>query len=279
MAGQRVVRRGRRGSAGKRIGAAVGAVALLVALGALARFGPLRDAAAAILSPPQAFLRSLTAGVRLSGENARLREAAASLALENFRLREAEVENARLRRLLEFEAASWFRLQPAAVVARDAGRFGRSVKVSRGRGAGVRENMPVVNHEGLVGKVIEVDAGASYVQILADPDCRVSALVQRTRVPGILGWDPGEGMRLLDVPHHADVEVGDLVVTSGLGEIFPKGILVGRVERVAYEEGHLFRRIEVRPFVDFSHLEEVFIITGVVDRETQGPRPSWRSGG
>jgi rod shape-determining protein MreC len=82
----------------------------------------------------------------------------------------------------------------------------------------------------------------------------------------------------LDVPHHADVEEGDLVVTSGLGEIFPKGILVGRVERVAYEEGHLFRRIEVRPFVDFSHLEEVFVITGVVERDQQGPKPSWGGG-
>jgi rod shape-determining protein MreC len=278
VAGQRVVRRGKRGSGWRRIAAAVGAVVLLALLGVLARMGPLRDLTAALLSPPQAFLRSLTAGVRLSRENARLREAAVDLALENFRLREAAVENARLRRLLDFQAASWFRLQPAGVLARDAGRFGRSIKVSRGRGAGIRENMPVVNHEGLVGKVVEVGAGASFVQVLADPDCRVSALVQRTRVPGILGWDPGEGLRLLDVPHHADVEEGDLVVTSGLGEIFPKGILVGRVERVAYEEGHLFRRIEVRPFVDFSHLEEVFVITGVVERDQQGPKPSWGGG-
>lgn len=275
MAGQRVVRRRRRGSAWRRIAAAVGAVVLLVLLGAVARMAALRDVAGAVLSPPQSLLRSLTSGVRLPGENARLRASATRLALENFSLREAEIENLRLRRLLEFEAASWFRLEAAAVLARDAGRYGRSLKISKGRAAGLRENMPVVNHEGLVGKVIEVDAGSSFVQILQDPDCRVSALVQRTRVAGIMAWDPGEGARLLDVPHHADVEVGDLIVTSGLGEIFPKGILIGRVERVAYEQGHLFRRIEVQPFVDFSHLEEVFIVTGLVDREPQGPRPAW----
>jgi rod shape-determining protein MreC len=275
VAGQRVVRRGRRGSAGKRIVAAVGAVGLLVLLGALARMGVLRDVTAAILSPPQSLFRFLISGARMGSENARLRDAAARLALENFALREAELENVRLRTLLDFKAASWFQLEPAAVLARDAGRFGRALKISKGRGAGLGVNMPVVNHEGLVGKVIEVDAGSSFVQILRDPDCRVSALVQRSRVAGILAWDPREGVRLLDVPHHADVEVGDLIVTSGLGEIFPKGILVGRVESVTFEEAHLFRRIEVEPFVDFSHLEEVFVITGLVDREPQGPRRAW----
>jgi rod shape-determining protein MreC len=268
-------RRSRSGSVGRRIGAVLGALLLLLILGSVARIAIFRDVATAILTPPQALLRSISSGVRLPAENARLRRAAARLALENFALREAGIENARLRRMIEFSAASQFRLEPAVVIARDAGRFGRALKVARGARAGIRLNMPVVNDEGLVGKVIEVDRDAAFVQPLLDPDCRVSAHVQRTRAAGILLWESGSGLRLADVPHHADVEVGDLVVTSGLGEIFPKGILIGRVTAVAYDEGHLFRQIDVEPFVGFSRLEEVFIVTGTQERPALGPPAAW----
>lgn len=267
----RVVRRSREGNFRKRLVAGLGAVLLLFALGAVARIPVVRDVAAALLTPAQAILRSLTAGARLPAENARLRRAAARLALENFALREAGVENARLRRLIDFAEASWFRLEPAVVVARDAGRFGRALKVSKGTRSGVRANMPVVTHEGLVGMVVETAPTASYVQTIEDPDSRVSALVQRSRAAGILVWEAGSGARLVDVPHHADVEAGDLVVTSGLGEVFPKGIRIGRVTSVAHEEGGLFRKIGVEPFVDVSRLEEVFVVTGVQERTALGP--------
>lgn len=269
--GHRGVRRSRGGSIGRRIAAVAVALLVLLFLGSIARIALFRDVATAVLTPPQALLRSITSGVRLPSENARLRRAAARLALETFARREAEHENIRLRRMLDFEAASWFRLEPAVVVARDAGRFGRVLKIAKGSRGGIRANMAVVNHEGLVGKVIESERNASFVHTLEDPDCRVSGLVQRTRATGILVWETGLGARLVDVPHHADVEVGDLVVTSGLGEIFPKGILIGRVTAVAFDEGHLFRKIDVDPFVRFARLEEVFIVTGMQEREPLGP--------
>ena len=237
----------------------------------------LRDVASAVLTPPQALFRSVTAGVRLPSENARLRSAAARLAMENFALREGAIENARLRRLLDFEAASGFRLEPAVVVARDAGRFGRALKIAKGSRSGVRVDMPVVNHEGLVGRVVEAGRDAAFVQTLEDPDFRASALVQRTRAVGILEWDAAGGARLVDVPHHADVEAGDLVVTSGLGEIFPKGILIGRAARVSFDEGHLFRKIDMEPFVNFALLEEVFVVMGPATKSPLGP-PSDASG-
>jgi rod shape-determining protein MreC len=248
---------------------------VLLFLGSVARIALLRNVANAVLTPPQALLRSVAAGVRLPSENARLRRAAARLAVENFALREAGVENARLRRLLDFSAASGFRLEPAAVVARDAGRFGRALKIAKGSRSGVRVDMPVVSHEGLVGRVVEALGDAAFVQTLEDPDFRASALVQRSRAVGILEWEAGRGARLANVPHHADVEQGDLVVTSGLGEIFPKGILVGRVDRVSYDEGHLFRKIEVDAFVKFGLLEEVFVVMGPADRAPLGPRAEW----
>jgi rod shape-determining protein MreC len=128
-----------------------------------------------------------------------------------------------------------------------------------------------VNHEGLIGKIIEVNRDVSYVQAVEDPDFRVSALIQRSRTLGILNWDPIGGVTLSDVPHHADAQVEDLVVTSGLGEIFPKGLLVGRVSAVSDREGLLFQTVRVETFVDFSRIEEVFVITGVSEREPLGP--------
>ncbi len=269
--GHRVTRRAKRGGVGKKLGAAVGALVALLFLGSIARVALLRDVANAVLTPPQALFRSVTSGVRLPSENARLRRAAARLAVENFALREAGIENARLRRLLDFSAASGFPLEPAAIVARDAGRFGRALKIAKGSRAGVRVDMPVVNYEGLVGRVVESGRDAAFVQTLQDPDFRASALVQRTRVVGILEWDAGSGARLVDVPHHADVEVGDLIATSGLGEIFPKGILIGRITRVSYDEGHLFRMIDVEAFVNFALLEEVFVVMGPAAKPALGP--------
>jgi rod shape-determining protein MreC len=124
--------------------------------------------------------------------------------------------------------------------------------------------------------LIEVTPSAAFLQYIQDPDFRVSVLIQRSRTAGILAWAPRKGAQVLDVPHHADVEEGDLVVTSGLGELFPKGILVGRVSRVSDEEGGLFQSVSVEPFVQFSHLEEVFVITGTVERSSVGPAPASR---
>lgn len=263
--------RSNRRNLGRRIGAGVGALVLLLLLGSVIRIPVLREAASFVFTGPQRALHSLGSIGRWSAENKRLRRAAVQLALENFALREASAENDRLRGMLAFAAASRFRLEPASVVARESGPFGRGLKISKGERAGLRVNMPVVNHEGLIGKIIEVNRDAAYVQAVEDPDFRVSALIQRSRTLGILSWDPIGGATLSDVPHHADAQEEDLVVTSGLGEIFPKGILVGRVREVSDREGLLFQTVRVETFVDFSRIEEVFVITGVSEREHLGP--------
>ncbi|MFN0150686.1 MAG: rod shape-determining protein MreC [bacterium] len=263
--------RSKRRNLPKRIGVAIAALALLFLLGSLIRVPILRDVAGFVFSGPQRALRDASSVGRLRSENERLRRDAARLAFENFTLREARFENARLRRMLEFSAASGFRLVPASIVAREAGPFARGLKLNKGARAGLRVNMPVVNHDGLIGKLISVDRDAAYVQVIEDPDFRVSTLIQRSRTAGILAWNPGKGVEMFDVPHHADAESGDLVVTSGLGEVFPKGILIGRVTEVSDRQGLLFQIVHVEPFVNFSHLEEVFVITGEVDRAALGP--------
>lgn len=198
--------------------------------------------------------------MHLQQENEELRRKAAELSLENSMLREAEKENERLRKLLEFENRSQFELLPAKVIGWDADRTVNSIQINVGRHKGVEKNMPVITPDGLVGKVYRVMPFVSVVQLLLDPNCRVSALVQRSRTSGILGWERGDRCFLRNVPVRSDVHQGDVLVTSGMGGVFPKGLMLGHISAVSGDEWQLFKEISVVPVVDFVLLEEVFVL-------------------
>lgn len=197
----------------------------------------------------------------LGQDNKRLRAENARLALENSILKEAELENKRLRKLLGFKKRSGFKLTPAKVIGVDADRIVNSILIDMGRNTGIEVNMPVVTAEGLVGKIIDVFPKTALVQLLLDRNCRVSAIVQRSRTLGIVEWERGNVCKLKNVPVRSDVQVGDVVVSSGMGGVFPKGIEIGQVSELDQEKGRLFKKIKVIPSVDFAHLEEVFVLT------------------
>ena len=200
------------------------------------------------------------AGLRY--ENQVLREQNLRLSLEVLELREAGLENERLRGLLRFrrEAGNAVAYLAARVVARDPDYVPNAVLIDVGRSDGVRERMPVVTADGLVGRVLETHSGSAVVQLLLDRNCRVSAIVQRRdRVRGIALCEDGT-FYLEHVPLRAEITVGDVVVSSGLGGVFPKGLLVGYVERVGEEEQGLFREVILTTGVNFSNLEEVFVL-------------------
>jgi rod shape-determining protein MreC len=192
--------------------------------------------------------------------NDRLQRLAAKLAVENSRLREARLENIRLRLLLEFEQESLFGLYPAKVIGWDADRTVNSILINMGEGDGVREGMPVLTPDGLVGKVYQVMPAMSIVQLLLDRNCRVSAIVQRTRALGIVEWERGYQCFLRKIPARSDVKEGDVVVTSGMGGVFPRGLVIGTVSSVGGEKWELFKNIVVKPGVDFTNVEEVFVL-------------------
>jgi rod shape-determining protein MreC len=112
----------------------------------------------------------------------------------------------------------------------------------------------------LVGKVVDVFEKSSLVQLLMDRNCPVSAMIQRTRVSGILNYHGGNTFRLENVPWRMDVRQGDQIISSGMGDLFPKGLHLGRVIGVRSNERSLFKEISVEPSVDFNSLEEVFVI-------------------
>ncbi len=201
-------------------------------------------------------------------ENRRLHLRVMEISLKNFWLNEERLENRRLRELLDFRSELKYKVIPADLVAAEPNRRHFSVLINKGTEEGIRRNMPVVNMYGLVGKTVDVSPHTSVVQLIIEPTFRVSALDQRSRVYGIIRPGSGFTLRLDNVPLTEDVKVGDVVISSGLGGIFPPGIKIGAVtavesQKTLSEEDFsfgIFKRIRVKPFVDLSTLEEVFIL-------------------
>ncbi len=196
-------------------------------------------------------------------ENAVLRDENEHLRVQALQAGETRAENARLRRLLLLRDRLPLNTVSGEVIGREAGGWVRSLTVNRGRGDGIAQQTPVIVPDGLVGRVVQVHRGAAVVQLLNDPASTVGAVVQRTRTAGLVEGDAGGTVRFKFMARDgASVTPGDLVVTSGLGTTFPKGLPVGRVVKVEDKGSALFHFAVLAPAVDFSRVEEVLLVTG-----------------
>lgn len=175
------------------------------------------------------------------------------------RLVEVRLANERLRKLLDFKEDVQLPTLPAQVISEDASSWFRTVMIDKGAEDGLLEGMPVVVAEGVVGRTIRVAANQSTVLLITDASSAVAALVQDNRTRGICR---GEGTSLsLDFAlRRAEIEIGDRIVTSGTGGVFPKGLVIGAVREVSKGEYGLFQSVTVTPSVDFSRLEEVLVL-------------------
>ncbi len=198
--------------------------------------------------------------VDVRNDNSRLRESVSLLREENLQYREAIVSSERFQRLADFRAQREVPMVPANVVAQDLSAWFQSVMIDQGSTSGIRPGMPVITDEGVVGVVDGTTPSASKVLLIADPKSWLDTYVQRTRARGTVH---GRSGRLCDfdyVLREEDVVVGDLLLTSGLGAVYPKGLIVGRVAEVEKKPYGLFQTARVEPTVDFRQLEEVFVI-------------------
>lgn len=172
---------------------------------------------------------------------------------------EVRLENQRLRLLLGFKETQQIETLPARVVAEDASSWFRTVMIDKGSEHGVVEGLPVVVAEGVVGRVVRSSPRFSRVLLINDASSAVATLLQSNRARGICRGQ-GELLTFDFVLRQEEVRVGDRVVTSGMGGVFPKGLVIGQVKSVDRQEFGLFQTIEVTPSVDFSHLEEVLVL-------------------
>ena len=206
-------------------------------------------------------------------QNQLLRSEVEQLRVQNVQANEYAAENIRLRELLGYtQSARQFDLVMARVIGREPTTWTRMIVIDRGTQHGVQKNMAVITARGLVGTVTDAGPISSKVQLILDPRSAAGALVQRSRVAGVVKGTPDDAMhpRMVNVPKSQDMAVGDIVVTSGFGGIYPKGIMVGTVSAVKNDSGGLLHYAVIEPATDFQRLEDVAVI--VASREAP-PEP------
>jgi rod shape-determining protein MreC len=202
----------------------------------------------------------------LKNENTLLRKINIELADEVQRLREAKLENIRLRQLTGIRSASPHTLAAARVIGKNLTLLRNTLTINLGAADGLKTMMPVVGDGGLVGLVTAASDHYATVNLLLNVDFRVSAKVQRSRVDGIVAWD-GNSLVFKNVAKTLDVKTGDVLITSPYSNTFPPEIRIGVVLTVQDQPGSLFKQITVAPSVDFIKLEEVFVVNYQPEQE------------
>ncbi len=172
---------------------------------------------------------------------------------------EAAALNARLKKLLDLKEETESPNVTARIIGRDTSSWFRTITVDRGADDGIRPGMPVITVEGIVGRVMEASSGISTIILCIDPNSAVDGLIQHCRAQGIIKGN-GEGYIFNYVMKNLDVRKNDMIVTSGMSGVFPKGIPIGRVSMVSNTARGMFQEVRVEPAVNFGQLEFVMIL-------------------
>ncbi len=193
-------------------------------------------------------------------ENGQLRQSLEEYRQKEVRYQEAQQALTRLEGLLDLKRQVALPVIGARVIAYDPSLWSRCALIDQGKAQGVKTGLPVLAPEGIVGRVVETYPQYAKVMLIVDRKSGADAMVQRTRVRGILQGKGGNRCSLDFVPKSADVQLGDLVLASGLASIYPKGLVFGKVTEANKKNPGVFQEIEVTPAVDLSALEEVLVV-------------------
>ncbi|MEW5796856.1 MAG: rod shape-determining protein MreC [Candidatus Zixiibacteriota bacterium] len=193
-------------------------------------------------------------------ENARLQLLLRETTLRLSSLSEIQRENIRLQKILDFEAPPGYRLLPARVISISGTVVPTNAVINKGSRDGVVQGMPVINQIGLVGRVITALEEVATIELLTNPANRVAAKVAESRQMGIVRYRTRDGMILDNFPILGDIEVGYQIISSGLGGVFPPGLVIGTVRDVDRPPEETFCRVEIEPAADFNSLEELFVL-------------------
>lgn len=207
-------------------------------------------------------------------ENYRLQEKIRQLSFRENALAQAEAENLRLHKLLSLKEELPYQGIGASVVGRTPNFLAHVLYINRGSVSGVPLNAPVLTENGVIGRTVLVTPRNSQVQLITNADASTGAMVERSRSPGVLTGTGESLLQLSYISNNEPIEVGDLVVTSGLDGVFPKGLPLGRV--VESRKGKsVFRVILVAPMADLVRIEEVLLLLSPSSMEPVAvPRPS-----
>ncbi len=268
----------------------LGTLALIIVAGLildeLGALVPLEGLFLQLTTPLQRLLDSVTEQIlgasgslgdlrNLREENRQLQSLVDQLMIENVRLKEVEAQNEDLRRKLGFsEAHPQYILRAAEVRGRVIGsepnNFMSILIIDVGRRDGLRVGMPVVTERGLVGHVRTVGPNWAKVLLIVDPTSSVAALVQAARLPGVVSGRLGRDLEMNYIPQGETVAVGEVILTSGTGGNYPKGLVIGQIVEVIQNDTIAFQQAIVQPSVDFAQIETVLVLTSFepIDMDT-----------
>ncbi len=228
---------------------------------------PLRIAGSTIMAPFTGFtnvFRNLTADQKTLSE---LQEENERLAARNVELEEAEINAKNLQSLLDLRNTYNLQSLAARVIAGSTDSWTSSVTIDKGSGSGVRVGMPVMDGNGAVGQVISCAPNTSVVRLLSDEGSSVSAMIQKSRAQGMVTGSPDGTLHLSFIRTDQTVDVGDIVVTSGLGGVFPKGMPLGKIVSVESSPGSTYYSIVIEPYSQVRNLEEVLVVTSLTEEQ------------
>jgi rod shape-determining protein MreC len=241
----------------------------------------LEEAVFGVFSEVQRVANGVGTGVRTSWqnyfalqqvqeENERLKQQISALQIRLQQERSLAQQSQSLQKLLELKTSSDLVTTAANVIAGSASPEFRTITVDKGTSEGIRSDMAVLSPAGIVGRVIQPSRRAAKVQLLIDRSAAAGALVERTRAQGVVIGTGTDNLRMDYVSGSAEVKAGDVVVTSGIDGIYPKGFVIGQIQSVKRGAGE-YSSIVIRPAVDFSAVEAVLIVVT--------PRPTAQAGG
>lgn len=201
----------------------------------------------------------------LLNENKRLRLEIEELRNEIQQSKPFHDENQELRTLLKLKSTSKYRLLAAQLLARDVNGWWQMARIDKGDEDGIRADLPVISPEGLAGQIVNVSRNSSDVLFLTNPKVKIAARLARSEIFGIvrgqdMAWEGDAKCRMDFIMKGADINRADEVVTSGLGGVYPAGLVIGYVESVQIDPSGLFQYAEVIPAADFKSLDVVFIV-------------------
>ena len=198
--------------------------------------------------------------VEVKDENDELKKAVLRLQEENNSLREDVFQNARLKQVLDYKENAGFTTIAAGIMGQDLEGWTKTITINKGSSEGVVRDQAAISPLGVVGRVIEVTTHSSKVLVNLDVRSDIDVLVQRSRVKGVVEGTGGDALILKYIRQADDVQVGDLILTSGLSGTFPKGLVVGEVVKIEKSRESFFKYVEVRPKMDIQRLEEVLLV-------------------
>lgn len=232
---------------------------------------PLQKSVTTVHSKVTGFFQNYVANVDASRKSIVYQKQIADLKGQLFELDEVLRENQRLKSFLQFGETIPYKQVLAQVVAWDSNSDNKVIRINKGLNQGLRLQAPVITAEGLVGYVFRLTNDFADIITVLDPNNRVDGIIQRVRTHGIVEGYSNERSIMKYVSRTEPIILNDVVITSGLGNIYPKGIKVGTVSRIERESYGITQHVEIFPAVDFSRLEEVAVLVGTksIEKEKQ----------